>query len=106
MFYLFYRFYGHFVFRSPHPPPGGERRIAGRSGYVAAFCSQKVHNPPRGKTAVNHRSKNGNIPGAKTHSVLDTFYLSKRVPMPEKQPALHAEAQRAGEYCRNVRTAI
>ena len=79
---------------------GIRRRVFG------TFCSQKVHNPPRGKTAVNHRSKNGNIPGAKTHSVLDTFYLSKRVPMPEKQPALHAEAQRAGEYCRNVRTAI
>ena len=75
MFYLFYRFYGHFVFRSPQPLLGGERRIARRSECVAAFCSQKVHNPLRGKTAVNHRSKNGNIPGGK-----DTFRFGHFLP--------------------------
>ena len=49
MFYLFYRIYGHFVFRSPQPPPGGERR---------ARCARKIIRAGRDAsgTSGKHRS--------------------------------------------------
>ena len=49
MFCLFYRIYGHFVFRSPKPPPGGERR---------ARCARKIIRTGRDAsgTSGKHRS--------------------------------------------------
>lgn len=49
MFCLFYRIYGHFVFRSPQPPPGGERR---------ARCARKIIRTGRDAsgTSGKHRS--------------------------------------------------
>mgnify|MGYP000831094016 CR=1 FL=1 len=36
MFYLFYRIYGHFVFRSPQPPPLGANDGRGAPGRLSA----------------------------------------------------------------------
>ena len=41
MFYLFYRFYGHFVFRSPQPPPlGANDGSPGDPGVLPLFGRQ------------------------------------------------------------------
>lgn len=49
MFCLFYRIYGHFVFRSLQPPPGGDRR---------ARCARKIIRTGRDAsgTSGKHRS--------------------------------------------------
>ena len=51
MFYLFYRFYGHFVFRSPQPPPWG--RTTDRPA-IRVCCRFLVGGQPRSSPAEDY----------------------------------------------------
>ena len=95
MFCLFYRIYGHFVFRSPQPPPGGERR---------ARCARKIIRTGRDAsgTSGKHRSLRPLL-----RAVLGTFCHQKynKSPKPaNKRSGIDNQAVfRFGSPCRSFR---